>query len=173
MKRRVMRGLDQPKDTGLFKLLNAMWKCGTSTTTFLDWECLNMWQKAVISSAFWRKNMFVGSCYTRCFPVLCAGWGNFFFFRNLWKSIVEVLVWIADSRYQVPSTLLLCTYWCKKHLCTHFLHQRLLQVFEFVIPVMMHCSHSVKKIITISFWLHVSGFIHKSWDKIQDLFQTF
>ena len=36
MKRRVMRGLEKPKDTGFVKLLNAMWKCGTSTTTFLD-----------------------------------------------------------------------------------------------------------------------------------------
>lgn len=36
MKRRVMRGLEKPKDTGLIKLLNAMWKCATSTTNFLD-----------------------------------------------------------------------------------------------------------------------------------------
>lgn len=36
MKRRVMRGLEKPKDTGFVKLLNAMWKCATTTTTFLD-----------------------------------------------------------------------------------------------------------------------------------------
>ncbi|XP_046378360.2 calcium uptake protein 1, mitochondrial-like isoform X3 [Haliotis rufescens] len=37
MKQRVMRGLEKPKDTGLIKLLNAMWKCGKSQTqTFID-----------------------------------------------------------------------------------------------------------------------------------------
>ncbi|KAK7113550.1 calcium uptake protein 1, mitochondrial-like isoform X2 [Littorina saxatilis] len=36
MKRRVMRGLEKPKDTGFVKLLNAMWKCATTTTNFLD-----------------------------------------------------------------------------------------------------------------------------------------
>lgn len=36
MKRRVMRGLEKPKDTGFVKLMNAMWKCATSATTFLD-----------------------------------------------------------------------------------------------------------------------------------------
>lgn len=36
MKRRVMRGLEKPKDTGLIKLLNAVWKCGTSSTVFSD-----------------------------------------------------------------------------------------------------------------------------------------
>ena len=30
MKRRVMRGLEKPKDTRLFKLMNAVWSCGTS-----------------------------------------------------------------------------------------------------------------------------------------------
>lgn len=27
MKRRMMRGLEKPKDTGLLKLLDAMWHC--------------------------------------------------------------------------------------------------------------------------------------------------
>lgn len=44
MKQRVMRGLEKPKDTGLIKLLNAMWKCGKSQTqTFIDWRgCLSI-----------------------------------------------------------------------------------------------------------------------------------
>ncbi|XP_041363978.1 calcium uptake protein 1, mitochondrial-like isoform X2 [Gigantopelta aegis] len=37
MKRQLMRGLERPKDTGLIKLIDAMWKCGVSqTSTFLD-----------------------------------------------------------------------------------------------------------------------------------------
>ncbi|CAL1532340.1 unnamed protein product [Lymnaea stagnalis] len=36
MKRRVMRGLDQPKDTGFVKLINAVIKCATSTHIYND-----------------------------------------------------------------------------------------------------------------------------------------
>ncbi|XP_059156509.1 calcium uptake protein 1, mitochondrial-like isoform X2 [Physella acuta] len=36
MKRRVMRGLDQPKDTGFVKLINAVVKCATSTHIYSD-----------------------------------------------------------------------------------------------------------------------------------------
>ncbi|KAK0047978.1 calcium uptake protein 1 mitochondrial-like isoform X1 [Biomphalaria pfeifferi] len=36
MKRRVMRGLDQPKDTGFVKLINAVVKCATSTHMYSD-----------------------------------------------------------------------------------------------------------------------------------------
>ncbi|BFZ03410.1 hypothetical protein BsWGS_06449 [Bradybaena similaris] len=36
MKRRVMRGLDQPKDTGFVKLINAVVKCATSATIYSD-----------------------------------------------------------------------------------------------------------------------------------------
>ncbi|KAL5018067.1 hypothetical protein ScPMuIL_003789 [Solemya velum] len=32
MKRRVMRGLERPKDTGFIKLINAMWKCAKTQT---------------------------------------------------------------------------------------------------------------------------------------------
>ena len=35
MKNRVMRGLEKPKDTGLFKLINAMWKCAKLQTPSL------------------------------------------------------------------------------------------------------------------------------------------
>ncbi|XP_035824269.1 calcium uptake protein 1, mitochondrial isoform X2 [Aplysia californica] len=36
MKRRVMRGLEKPKDTGFVKLINAMVKCATSTHMYHD-----------------------------------------------------------------------------------------------------------------------------------------
>jgi hypothetical protein len=37
MKHRLMRGLEKPKDTGLWKLVGAMWKCAKSQTpTFSD-----------------------------------------------------------------------------------------------------------------------------------------
>lgn len=32
MKRRLMRGLEKPKDTGLFRLLEAAWQCALKTT---------------------------------------------------------------------------------------------------------------------------------------------
>ncbi len=32
MKRRMMRGLEKPKDTGFIKLMEAMWKCAKSQT---------------------------------------------------------------------------------------------------------------------------------------------
>lgn len=32
MKRRLNRGLERPKDTGLWRLLNAMWKCARETS---------------------------------------------------------------------------------------------------------------------------------------------
>ena len=32
MKRRLMRGLEKPKDTGLFRLLDASWKCARETS---------------------------------------------------------------------------------------------------------------------------------------------
>ena len=32
MKRRLMRGLERPKDTGLVRLIDAMWKCAKSQT---------------------------------------------------------------------------------------------------------------------------------------------
>ena len=32
MKRRMMRGLEKPKDTGFIKLMSAMWKCAKSQT---------------------------------------------------------------------------------------------------------------------------------------------
>lgn len=36
MKRRMMRGLEKPKDTGLVKLLDAMWKCAKVQTTMAE-----------------------------------------------------------------------------------------------------------------------------------------
>jgi len=37
MKRRLMRGLERPKDTGFVRLINAMWKCAKSgTPSILD-----------------------------------------------------------------------------------------------------------------------------------------
>lgn len=36
MKRRVMRGLDQPKDTGFVKLIDAVIKCATSSHLYSD-----------------------------------------------------------------------------------------------------------------------------------------
>jgi len=32
MKRRMMRGLEKPKDTGFVKLISAMWKCAKNQT---------------------------------------------------------------------------------------------------------------------------------------------
>lgn len=36
MKRRMMRGLEKPKDTGLVKLLDAMWRCAKVQTTMTE-----------------------------------------------------------------------------------------------------------------------------------------
>ena len=32
MKRRLMRGLERPKDTGFLRMLNAVWKCARETS---------------------------------------------------------------------------------------------------------------------------------------------
>lgn len=34
MKRRLMRGLEKPKDTGFFRLIDAAWKCSKETAWF-------------------------------------------------------------------------------------------------------------------------------------------
>lgn len=43
MKRRSMRGLEKPKDTGFVKLLNAMVKCATSMHIYPDWFTSHYW----------------------------------------------------------------------------------------------------------------------------------
>jgi len=38
MKRRLMRGLEKPKDTGFFRLIDATWKCAKETSWKFPWS---------------------------------------------------------------------------------------------------------------------------------------